>query len=80
MTTEIKLSENGYAVTYDPETGWNLYIPQLQEETDEMDVVGGALVAAFMRLNNDEDFLAEQLAWLEEEVKKEEEKDDNLSK
>jgi hypothetical protein len=77
MTTEITLGDNGYAVTYDPEAGWNLYIPQLQEENDEMDTVGAALVAAFMRLNNDEDFLAEQLAWLEEEVKKE---DDNLSK
>lgn len=77
MATEITLDEKGYAVTWDPTTGWNLYIPTMNEESDEMDATGAALVAAFMRLNSDEDFVGQQLDWLEEQVKAE--KDDEVT-
>ena len=69
MTTEITLDETGYAITWHPERGWDLYIPTINEDaTEEMDVMGAALVAAFMRLNSDEDFVTEQLSWLEKNV------------
>jgi hypothetical protein len=72
MATDITLGENAYAVTWDPESGWNLYIPTLNEDNnDEMDAVGASLVAAFMRLNSEEDFVTEQLNWLEARVKDE---------
>jgi hypothetical protein len=67
MVTEIKLSEKGYAVTWDPDSGWNLYIPT-NEETDEIDPTGAALVASFMRLNSEDTFLNEQIDWLEKQV------------
>ena len=73
MPTEITLGEKDYGVTWSPDTGWNLYIPTMNEENDEMDVTGAALVSAFMRLNSDEAFVNQQLDWLEEQVKNEKE-------
>lgn len=72
MTTDLKLSDKAYAVTWDPETGWNLYIPTMEEEkNEEMDAIGAALIATFMRLNTSEEFMNEQLDWLEAQIKEE---------
>lgn len=67
MSTDISLGEKAFAVTYDPELGWNLYIPHMEEE-DSMDEVGAALIATFMRLQHEQDFFDQQTNWLLERV------------
>ncbi len=53
------------AIVYDEENGYQILLPQ-GEDTDKLPLEVFALVAAAMRLNDDEAFRNEMVQWLEE--------------
>ncbi len=62
--TKITLGEKAVAVTWDPEDGWNIYMPK---EDEILESTGAALVAAALRISSSEDFITEQLEWMKEQ-------------
>ncbi len=58
------LSAEQVAVVYDEENGYQILLPQYDDE-DELPAPAAALVAAGLRLSNDEEFGRDLLRWLE---------------
>lgn len=62
---QAMLSQSSFAVIYDPENGYQLMVPEMDEEA-EMPVQAVALIAAGMRLQDDPGFMEELVNWLAE--------------
>lgn len=57
------IASGEYAVSYSPsEKGFKIYLPKMKPE-ETLDPMGLALTACFIRLDKDEDFRNECIAW-----------------
>lgn len=62
------LKPDQVAVVYDEKDGYKILLPQYKDEA-KMPEQAAALVAAGMRLNDDEDFYQDLLHWMEQRRK-----------
>lgn len=56
------LKPDEYAVVYSPENGYQIFMPKLANDAT-VDPIGLAMLAAFVRLEQDEDFREEITKW-----------------